>query len=204
MDEQEQPLTKQQRRKLKKEQKQSERGAMQRKKLMKNMVGYVAGFAGVLTVIWGGLELAQKSDARKPGERVASQGNRHIELGDDHIAYNTTPPTSGPHAGTARWGTHSEQIPDENQIHNLEDGGVGIQYNCDQQEDSCQDLVEKLNGLMKKSSDKVFMGPYSGIGNRIALTAWQRIDKFDEFDEQRILTFIEAYRGIDHHVRVGG
>jgi hypothetical protein len=26
------------------------------------------------------------------------------------------------------------------------------------------------------------------------------IDKFDEFDQQRIERFIKAYRGIDHHV----
>jgi hypothetical protein len=34
---------------------------------------------------------------------------------------------------------------------------------------------------------------------RIALTAWQRLDKFDEFDEGRIVTFIEAYLGFDRH-----
>jgi hypothetical protein len=40
---------------------------------------------------------------------------------------------------------------------------------------------------------------------RIALTAWAYLDAFDEFDEQRILRFINAHRGIDHHVRhVGG
>jgi len=27
------------------------------------------------------------------------------------------------------------------------------------------------------------------------------IDKFDAFDEQRIVRFVKTYRGIDHHVR---
>ena len=36
---------------------------------------------------------------------------------------------------------------------------------------------------------------------RIALTAWTRLDTFDEFDENRIVRFIDAYRGIDHHKR---
>jgi hypothetical protein len=41
------------------------------------------------------------------------------------------------------------------------------------------------------------------MGHRIALTAWTRIDTFDESDEGRIVRFIDAYRGIDHHVRTG-
>jgi hypothetical protein len=37
--------------------------------------------------------------------------------------------------------------------------------------------------------------------SRIALTAWTRLDRLEEFDERRIVRFIEAYRGIDHHKR---
>jgi hypothetical protein len=36
--------------------------------------------------------------------------------------------------------------------------------------------------------------------SRIALTAWNRIDRFDEFDQDRIVRFIRAFRGKDHHV----
>ena len=34
---------------------------------------------------------------------------------------------------------------------------------------------------------------------RIALTAWGRIDQFEEFDEARIRRFIEAYRCTNWH-----
>ena len=37
--------------------------------------------------------------------------------------------------------------------------------------------------------------------SRIALTAWTRLDAFEEFDESRIVNFIGRYRGIDHHKR---
>lgn len=43
------------------------------------------------------------------------------------------------------------------------------------------------------------LAPYPGMDTRIALTAWQRIDRLDEFDEERIERFIHAYRGEDHH-----
>ncbi len=35
--------------------------------------------------------------------------------------------------------------------------------------------------------------------HRIALTAWTRIDTFEEFDEARVRRFIDRYKGIDHH-----
>jgi hypothetical protein len=45
------------------------------------------------------------------------------------------------------------------------------------------------------------LAPYPGLDQCIALTAWTRIDKLDQFDERRVVRFIDAYRGIDHHPR---
>jgi hypothetical protein len=93
----------------------------------------------------------------------------------------------------------SEQpIPNELQIHNLEDGGVGLHYNCPE---GCPALIADLEEIVGKYSDRVFMAPYPDMEHTIALTAWNRIDTFDEFDAQRIEVFIRAYRGIDHHSR---
>ena len=47
--------------------------------------------------------------------------------------------------------------------------------------------------------DHVILAPYPDMEPRIALTAWRRIDTMDAFDEKRILKFIRAYRGADHH-----
>jgi hypothetical protein len=61
--------------------------------------------------------------------------------------------------------------------------------------------VDKLTAIVGRYDRQVILAPYPGMDKRIALTAWGRIDKFDAFDEQRIVRFIAAYRGIDHHVR---
>lgn len=134
-----------------------------------------------------------------PGTSVADLGNEHIPSAiTPHIAYNSKPPTSGPHLDPkADWGIHDEQIPDELQLHNLEDGGVLIQYDCDEQD--CSDLVNQLTAVAKKYKDKVILAPYSGLDQKIALTAWNRIDTFAEFDEKRITAFINSFRGVDHH-----
>lgn len=132
----------------------------------------------------------------QPGMAMADLGNQHI-LYPQTAVYNSTPPTSGPHyENLARWGIHTEPIPNELQVHNLEDGGVMVQYDCP---DGCDALVSELADIVERYPDGVILAPYPDMEHRIALTAWQRLDAFDEFDEDRIVRFIEAYRGIDHH-----
>lgn len=137
-----------------------------------------------------------------PGEFVPSMGNRHIsESTMGSITYNSDPPSSGPHLPSiARWGIHENPVPKELQLHNLEDGGVMVQYNCPQTKSDCKSLVEKLAQVVRRY-DHAVLAPYPGMSHKIALTAWSRIDKLNEFDEKRIVRFIEAYINIDHHVR---
>jgi hypothetical protein len=85
-------------------------------------------------------------------------------------------------------------VPLELQVHNLEDGGVVVQYNCE-----CPDLVAKLGEIVKQYERNVVLAPYPTMKSKIALTAWTRIDTLEDFDAKRITRFIEAYRGIDHH-----
>ena len=70
-----------------------------------------------------------------------------------------------------------------------------VQYGCD----DCDGLVDQLAGVVRSYHDHVILAPYPNMDNRIALTAWGRIDSFDEFDEERIVAFIDAYAGSDHH-----
>ncbi len=175
--------------------------------------------------------MAGSETADSPGQPVPLQGNTHIQSpGSPHPPYNSDPPTSGPHVPfIVRWGVHKVPITREIQVHNLEDGGVIIQYNCspphpslspkggEDKEGACGELVSMLEAIaqqyQKKAEiersktdskhpsryDHLILAPYPGMDARIALTAWGRIDKFNEFDEARITKFIEAYIGIDHH-----
>jgi Protein of unknown function (DUF3105) len=139
---------------------------------------------------------AYRAQANLPGVQFADQGNLHVVSADTpHEAYNSDPPTSGPHLPyIAPWGVHTRPIVRELQVHNLEDGGVVVQYNCE-----CPDLVAKLKAIVDKYDRHVILAPYPGMKYKIALTAWTRLDTLDEFDEGRMRRFIEAYRGIDHH-----
>ena len=153
----------------------------------------VAVVAAALVGYW-----AFRAAADLPGVKLPDLGNAHIQLATDpHVPYNSEPPTSGPHLPyIAPWGIHTEPIRKELQVHNLEDGGVMVQYHC---ASPCPGLQAKLTEIVRRYETQVILAPYPGMRTRIALTAWTRLDAFDDFDEARIVRFIRAYRGIDHH-----
>lgn len=151
----------------------------------------VAAVAFLALIVWN-------ATRPKPGESVADLGNKHLtNESETHAPYNSSPPTSGPHLNQkARWGVYDEQIPDELQVHNLEDGGVIVHYDPEKADAS---LIASLTTVVESYSDRVILEPYAGLETPVVLTAWTRMDKLDAFDEARIRTFIDTYIGIDHH-----
>ena len=139
---------------------------------------------------------AYRATADLPGVKMPDQGNVHLRTTtDSHDPYNSDPPTSGPHLPyIAPWGVHTRPIQRELQVHNLEDGGVIVQYNCE-----CPELVARLRDVVDKYEKQVILAPYPEMKSTIALTAWTRIETLSGFDARRIRKFIETYRGIDHH-----
>ncbi len=128
----------------------------------------------------------------KPGQPIEVLESPHVDMGDKHTDYNSVPPTSGPHTAiAASWGVYDEAIPDETQVHNLEHGGVLVQYKPDITEDQKKDLTELVTQLRKEAEVcKVILAPYPKLDKKFALTAWGRLDKFDEFDAGRVVQFI--------------
>lgn len=153
---------------------------------------WLAGI-GLVFVLGIVLVVAVRPSPAEPslGRQVPIQGTQHVAPGEPHPPYNTDPPTSGWHfANTARWGIHGQPIPRELQVHNLEHGGILVQYSCD----DCPGLVSQLEGVVKRYRSKVILAPYPDMSARIALTAWGRIAEMEDFDEGAIVSFIEAYR----------
>ncbi len=161
-------------------------------------VRILLGVGVALVVVVGGLVAYSMVGEQPTWQSVPIMASPHIPaITTPHPPYNSNPPTSGPHVGgLANWGVHYQPVPDELQVHSLEDKGVVIQYSCSPE---CPDVVEKLTAIVKRYNEFVLLAPRPGMDRRIALTAWGKIDKFDEFDEGRIVRFIKKFRGIDHH-----
>ncbi|MCE7987959.1 MAG: DUF3105 domain-containing protein [Caldilinea sp. CFX5] len=151
------------------------------------------------------------------GEQTfAMQGNIHIAHGQFSPApYNSTPPTSGPHyPDIVAWQLYEQPFPYEQLVHNLEDGGVVIYYQC---AEPCPELVEQLRTLVQPyqetgrhvvvaPNDPTWtlsgaVKPHADMGAPIAVVAWRKLLKLDAVDAEKINQFIEAFEGIDHHVR---
>lgn len=187
-----------------KAERQVKKGHLQKQKRKKKAASAaqtaIVYFVGALLLAGAGYWAYGKWSAESPGEFVKSLGNRHLAQGEVGLTtYNSDPPTSGPHLPMiADWGVHKDPVSKELQVHNLEDGGVVVQYNCPPASSECKPLVDKLADIVRRY-DRVLLAPYPNMKEKIALTAWSRIDKMNDFDEKRIVRFIEAYIHIDHH-----
>lgn len=147
-------------------------------------------------------------------EKFSSQGSYHMpDGGVSPVAYNSTPPTSGPHySGLAAWRSYTEPQRYETLLHNLEDGGVIVYYQCP---DSCPEMLKQLDEIVTpylNAGRKVILTPndpnfragnsqplHQDLGAQIAVVAWQSLLTMDEVDAQQIRAFIDRYEGIDHH-----
>jgi hypothetical protein len=147
---------------------------------------------------------------------LASQTSVYTHIREGSISptlYTSIPPTSGAHySSIANWAVYAEPLRYEQVLHNLEEGGVAIYYQCEQE---CPDLVAQLEKIVTPflaSGRKVLLLPnvptwgsmYNSLWHqdmeaRIAVTAWQHLEKYNEVEPAQIQAFIERYEGIDHH-----
>ncbi|MBI1730364.1 DUF3105 domain-containing protein [Candidatus Acetothermia bacterium] len=177
--------------------------------------------AAVVLVVAAGLYfLLALLFAGRPGYGVPELGRAHTDQNVSGCSpafnqYNSRPPTSGCHdPGTTSYTIHDQPINDQVQVHNLEHGAVIIQYHTSgitgEDDSLVRDLTALVNRLKDKSPTKycrLMLAPYaigfaaptvsvlaSSTGNmKIALTAWDRIDLLESYDEMRITNFIDAF-----------
>ncbi len=166
---------------------------------------WIVGAIGVLALVVTPIAIRMVQAANLPGERFASQGNRHVPLGADVPPYNSDPPTSGPHTQElAPWGTYGpdEPLEDQRLLHNMEDGGVVLWYRPAETADETDRRIAALQEA-SRGYRRVVIVPRADMPTTFTLTAWQRLQRFDAVDPEGMRAFVEAYEGIDHHVAGG-
>lgn len=120
------------------------------------------------------------------GETVTIIGRSHVNVGDNHVAYNSNPPTSGPHSEALPWGFNEEEISDENAVHNLEHGGIWISYkNLD------EESVDVLREIARDNSQSIIVSPRTANDSTVAVVSWGQILKLDNVDKEEINAFIK-------------
>jgi Protein of unknown function (DUF3105) len=120
-------------------------------------------------------------------------------------AWNTEPPTTGPHYGqTLQYNLYTEPIEIGRALHNLEHGGVYVLYG-----DKVPDAtVSQLQEFYADHETGTILAPYARLGNRIALGAWVVpglpeasnargsgvLAKCTRFDEAAFSAFFDAFQ----------
>ena len=153
-----------------------------------------------------------------PGQKIEDLGRKHIQIGEE-VDYNSNPPTSGPHyEDWIRAGVYESAKDDRNLVHSLEHGYVIMHYKCisvipsaseesqdlqstdsspSAQNDTTKECEERKNQLAqiyeKKGKRKLIVVPRENLDSNFALTAWNYIDKLNDFDQARIEKFIDAH-----------
>ena len=83
--------------------------------------------------------------------------------------WNTSPPTSGPHYQVpAIWGAYTEPLLAAQVVHNLEHGGIFIQYG----KDVPQTTIDALKTFYDSHLNGTLLAPLPSLGSKIALGVW--------------------------------
>lgn len=121
-----------------------------------------------------------------------SEGRSHVTSLSAKVNYKTFPPTSGNHYYIpAIWNRYTQPLQLVQEVHNLEHGGVIVQYGSKVP----QATVDKLVSFYDSSPNAMLLAPLPKLGNKIALTAWTRLATCTGFDEKAYAAFRDAFRG---------
>lgn len=120
--------------------------------------------------------------------------------GEVSPAWNTDPPTGGPHYGeTLVYGAYDEPVEQARLVHNLEHGAVFVQYGATVPTET----VTALRSFYDAQPDGLVLAPYPSLGAKIALGAWNadggargtgRLAVCRDFDEDAFAAFLAAYQ----------
>lgn len=121
-----------------------------------------------------------------------TQSRDHIQPNQPHPPYSSNPPTSGWHWDTPQdWGIYTTPQVQEQLVHNLEHGGIVVQYN-----DLTTLDAQRLTDFVKQDDHHVILAPYPGLPKdvRVAFTAWDHLQTCNGVDASALRSFINAFR----------
>jgi hypothetical protein len=137
-----------------------------------------------------------------------SQPAQHVAQPLPSSAYNSRPPSFGPHCGS--WGSYktytaSAPLPACNFVHNLEHGAIALLYRCP---DGCPEVVSALQKVIDESPpdpdcgelglNRYVLTPYADMDTQVAAAAWGytwTAECLDDDAIESLETFIDALWG---------
>jgi hypothetical protein len=125
---------------------------------------------------------------------------RHVEELPDDYEYNSIPATSGLHnPTTAIWNLYDQSVPQINYVHNLEHGGIVIQYGSEVSDADIAALADwyqqDTRGLIVAPLDPEMEDEDPALADKIVATSWTHMLRCGSFDEGQFDDFSDDFRG---------
>jgi hypothetical protein len=158
-------------------QRSAERSPAERRTLLYLMLAAVSGFVLLGAVIayvavgsgdgdGSGTSAIKTKDCRETSYKGLAP--KHLTSPSAKVNYNSFPPSSGPHyQSPAPWNIYDDPIQQTILVHNLEHGGIIIQYG-----DVGSEALDDLRSFYQDDPNGLVVAPYPKLGKRFALTAW--------------------------------
>ena len=124
----------------------------------------------------------------------------HVPELPDGYEYNSIPATSGLHNDqTAIWNLYDEPVPQINYVHNLEHGGVVVQYGSEVPDAAITQVAdwyqEDTRGLIVAPLAQEMEEEQADLADKIVLTSWTHMMTCADFDEGAFDDFVDDFRG---------
>ena len=176
----------------KRQQREAAAKARQRAEFRERLVRGMVLAAVVVGTIWF-FFLREQTPTEINGHAVREFRADRGHTNDPVTTYESTPPATGDHSPSAApCGVHGTQIPNELFVHSLEHGAVGILYDPQQVE---VPTIGEIEAKVNEFDDRTLSAPYAGTESPITLTSWTRLLRLNEYEEDTIDEYIEAFRG---------
>ena len=128
------------------------------------------------------------------------QGRQHVTKLPKGFKYNSYPPTSGPHyppgnLAPAVWNFYDQPIDEIILVHNLEHGGVVVQYGSKVP----QSTIQQIADWYQKDPRGLLVAPFPAdaparVADKVTLSAWTHLSTCTGFDEEAFDAFVQNYR----------
>ena len=166
----------------------------------------IVALAVVLGVIFAtrGSSAANAATAKKAMLAAGCTFNHYPQQPRNHVPlsykyhYNSFPATSGPHYQQwVLWGMYDQPVRQIQQIHNLEHGGIVIQYGTKVPRSD----VDQISSFYQSDANAMLVAPFPKLGNKIAVEAWTYLSTCTKFNQSSFTKFRDAlrYHGPEHY-----
>ncbi len=125
---------------------------------------------------------------------------KHVEELPAGYEYNSIPATSGQHNPTpAIFNLYDQPVPQINYVHNLEHGGVVVQYGSEVPDTA----VAQIGDWYQEDTRGLIVAPLAAdlekedptLSDKIVLTSWTHMMRCTAFDQGAFDKFSDDYRG---------